>query len=156
MSANSSIAARVLDAAESPHVIRPGVRLRIDFAPGRALGPGKVDLLEGIERTGSLSAAAAAMDMSYKRAWLLLKSLNELFDEPLVVMTKGGRGGGGGAAVSARGRDIIAAFRFTERTCADAAGKAFAALQPRRSRARRKRGVKKLSLRARRGHKAAS
>jgi molybdate transport system regulatory protein len=129
-------------------VSHPSIRLRIDFAPGRALGTGKIDLLERIESTGSLSAAAAAMDMSYKRAWLLLQSLNELFDEPLVVMTKGGRGGGGGAAVTARGREIIAAFRFTERKCRDAAGKAFAALKPRASRSRRKRGVRKLSVRA--------
>jgi molybdate transport system regulatory protein len=132
-------------------VIIPDVRLRIDFAPGRALGPGKIELLEGIERTGSLSAAAAEMEMSYKRAWLLLRSLNELFEDPLVVMTKGGRGGGGGAKVTARGRQIIAAFRLAERQSANAAEAAFAALLPRTLRASRKSAVKKLSVRARSG-----
>jgi molybdate transport repressor ModE-like protein len=81
-----------------------------------------------------------------------LQSLNELFDAPLVVMTKGGRGGGGGTTVTARGREIIAAFRSTERKSADAAGKAFATLLPRALRSSRKRGVKRLGVRAKSGH----
>lgn len=104
---------------------RPVIRLRIDFAPGRALGPGKVGLLAAIAGTGSLSAAAAEVGMSYKRAWVLLQSVNELFDEPLAVMSKGGRGGGGGATVTPRGHEVIAAFRTAERKSSLAAERAF-------------------------------
>lgn len=106
-------------------MIRPTIRLRIDLAPGRALGPGKVDLLAAIAQTGSLSAAANLMRMSYKRAWLLLKSVNELFDAPLAVLSKGGRGGGGGATVTERGLQVVAAFRSAERSATLAAARAF-------------------------------
>jgi len=112
---------------------RPTVRLRIDFGPGRALGPGKIDLLESVERTGSLSAAAAEMEMSYKRAWDLLESLNALYDRPIVVMSKGGRGGGGGGKLTQLGLDVIAAFRSVERKCAKVAGAEFAGLAPKAS-----------------------
>ena len=104
---------------------RPAVRLRIDFAPGRALGPGKIDLLAAIAQTGSLSGAAAELGMSYKRAWFLLRSVNELFDSPLALMSKGGRGGGGGATVTDRGLEVIAAFRRAERESTLAAARAF-------------------------------
>jgi molybdate transport system regulatory protein len=123
---------------------RPVVRLRIDFAPGRALGPGKVWLLEAIAQTGSLSAAAAELGMSYKRAWLLLQSLNDLFDAPLAVMTKGGRGGGGSATVTDRGRQVIAAFRNAERKATLAATQAFDRLPATASRAPRKAVVTRL------------
>ena len=120
------------------------VRLRVDFGPGRALGPGKIDLLESIGRTGSLSAAAAALEMSYKRAWDLLQSLNELYERPMVTMSKGGRGGGGGPALTERGRDVIAAFRAAESQCARVAAEAFAELLPVTPRAGRRHPVRRL------------
>jgi len=123
---------------------RLSVRLRVDFGPGRALGPGKIDLLESIGRTGSLSAAAAALEMSYKRAWDLLQSLNELYEGPIVTMSKGGRGGGGGAALTERGRDVIAAFRTAESQCAKVATEAFAELLPVTPRAGRRLPVRRL------------
>jgi len=93
----------------------PSVRLRLDFGPGRGLGPGKVSLLEELQRTESLSAAAKSLGMSYRRAWVLLQSMNGLFDEPLALTSKGGRGGGGGVQVTKRGRETVSAFRRAER-----------------------------------------
>lgn len=105
---------------------RPRVRIRIEFAATRWLGPGKIGLLESVARTGSLTAAAADCDMSYKRAWVLLKAANEIFAKPLVEMSKGGRGGGGGARVTAEGEAVVAAYRRAERAAAAAAAEAFA------------------------------
>jgi len=104
---------------------RPKVRLRIDFAPGRALGPGKIGLLEAVARTGSLTAAAAECEMSYKRAWVLLRSANEIFGATLAEMAKGGRGGGGGTTVTALGQAVIQAYRFAERNANTAVSRAF-------------------------------
>jgi len=66
--------------------------------------------------------------MSYKRAWVLLQSVNELFDAPLAVMSKGGRGGGGGATVTDRGLEVIAAFRTAEHKSTLATARAFGRL----------------------------
>lgn len=101
-------------------------RLRIDLAPGRAVGPGKIALLEALDRTGSLAQAARELDMSYRRAWLLLKSLNELSGEAVVVSVKGGNGGGG-ATLTAAGRALIAAFHAVEAVATAAARQHFSA-----------------------------
>ena len=69
--------------------------LRIDFNEGRALGPGKVRLLELVGETGSISAAGRAMGMSYRRAWLLVDALNRTFHMPVVEARGGGADGGG-------------------------------------------------------------
>jgi len=74
------------------------VRVSIVFQSGARIGPGKAKLLESIRDTGSISAAARDMNMSYKRAWLLLDSINQAFIEPVVVAATGGSGGGGGAS----------------------------------------------------------
>jgi molybdate transport system regulatory protein len=89
------------------------VRFRVDFAPGRSVGPGKIALLEGILETGSLSAAARKLGMSYRRAWLLLDSLNRSFKEPLAAASVGGRGGGG-VELTALGREVIGEYRRLE------------------------------------------
>jgi molybdate transport system regulatory protein len=89
------------------------VRIRIDLGPGQAIGPGKIELLEALDQTGSLSKAARAIGMSYRRAWLLLRALNDLTGEPLATSVKGGAGGGG-ATLTAAGRDMIVAFRAVE------------------------------------------
>ena len=125
---------------------RPSVRLRIDFDSGRGLGPGKVGLLEAIRRTGSLTAAAADCGMSYKRAWVLLRSVNELFGAPLAEMAKGGRGGGGGATVTALGRGVIEAYRRAERNAGAAASRAFSAFPVSATRRPRKHRTRRLSI----------
>ena len=91
-----------------------GLRFRVVLRPGFWLGPGKADLLEAIDQTGSLAAAAARFAMSYKRAWTLVRELNAAFAEPLVATEKGGRGGGGGAALTALGRYVLDRYRRME------------------------------------------
>lgn len=88
----------------------PSVRFRVDFGRDEAVGPGKITLLEHIEKTGSLSQAARELRMSYRRAWLLLTSLNRSFREPAAVLMKGGRGGGG-ASLTVFGRQLIRVYR---------------------------------------------
>ncbi|OAP50163.1 hypothetical protein ATB98_00920 [Sinorhizobium saheli] len=87
--------------------------LRIDFPEDDRLGRGKIMLLELIRETGSISAAGRAMDMSYRRAWLLVDALNRMFKEPSVESQRGGRQGGG-AAVTPFGETLIARFRAME------------------------------------------
>ena len=103
------------------------VRFRVDLSPSCALGPGKIALLEGIARTGSLSQAARDLDMSYRRAWLLVESLKATFRRPLVISATGGKGGGG-AAVTPFGNEVIAAYRALESDILRQARTRFAAL----------------------------
>jgi molybdate transport system regulatory protein len=91
----------------------PGLTLRILAGARPAMGPGKAELLERIEATGSISAAARAMGMSYRRAWQLVEAMNRDFAEPLVTTATGGTRGGG-AQVTAPGRDALARFRKLE------------------------------------------
>jgi molybdate transport system regulatory protein len=78
-----------------------------------ALGPGKVELLEKINETGSISAAAKAMHMSYKRAWDLVNTMNSSFKQPVVSTSTGGKQGGG-TEVSEFGLKLIATYRHME------------------------------------------
>ncbi len=88
----------------------PGLVLRVLAAEYPALGPGKADLVELIDENGSISAAARAMGMSYRRAWLLVEALNSSFVQPLVRTEVGGKRGGG-AIVTEFGRRVIAEYR---------------------------------------------
>ena len=88
-------------------------RLRIAMGKGLILGPGKVDLLEAIERKGSISGAAREMSMSYRRAWLLVEALNQMFARPLVLAAPGGARGGG-AQITEFGKGVAAAYRRIE------------------------------------------
>lgn len=88
-------------------------RIRIKAGTNIALGPGKVDLLEAIERTGSISAGARELGLSYRRAWDLVDTMNHCFKHPLVARIKGGKGGGG-AQLTAEGRDILDIYRTME------------------------------------------
>jgi molybdate transport system regulatory protein len=78
-----------------------------------AMGPGKAELIERIAETGSISAAARAMGMSYRRAWQLVEALNAAYKSPVVVTAVGGEKGGG-ARVTPHGRRLAAAFRAME------------------------------------------
>ena len=83
-----------------------------------ALGPGKADLLQAIAAHGSISAAARAMGLSYRRAWLMVDAMNRLFADPPVETVRGGRGG---ACLTPAGRLLLADYRALERAIAAAA-----------------------------------
>ena len=89
------------------------VRLRILLNPGTGIGPGKADLMEGIDETGSIAAAGRRIGMSYKRAWLLMNALNCDFPQPLIEASKGGKSGGG-ACLTPLGKEVLATFRNME------------------------------------------
>ncbi|MDE2089900.1 MAG: LysR family transcriptional regulator [Gammaproteobacteria bacterium] len=78
-----------------------------------ALGPGKADLLEGIAATGSISAAARRMGMSYRRGWQLVDTMNRCFKRPLVETSTGGVRGGG-ARLTDLGEDVLRRYRKME------------------------------------------
>jgi molybdate transport system regulatory protein len=100
------------------------VRFRVHFDADTTLGPGKIDLLEQIANTGSLSKAARAMDMSYRRGWVLLHSLNTSYDEPAALTAKGGRNGGG-ATLTPFGRELIRVYRSFDAQLQQQAARAF-------------------------------
>ena len=85
-------------------------RLWLETDDGRFLGIGRLELLEQIAALGSISKAAQAMGMSYKRAWDLVSSMNTQATAPLVTTQTGGARGGG-AVVTEAGQVAIAAFR---------------------------------------------
>src|SRR5262249_4920430 len=86
------------------------VRVWVERNGQKVLGPGRVELLGHIERHGSISAAAKRMSMSYRRAWSLVRDMNETAGEPLVEVTTGGSGGGG-ASLTARGKEALAVYK---------------------------------------------
>jgi molybdate transport system regulatory protein len=89
------------------------VRFRVDFGNQCSVGIGKIELLEGIARTGSLSQAAREMRMSYRRAWLLLEDMNLSFDHRVARASVGGRGGGG-VVLTSFGTELVAGYRRLE------------------------------------------
>ena len=110
----------------------PSLSIRVDLGPDASFGPGKARLLELIGETGSISAAARAMEMSYRRAWLLIDDLKEVFGEPVVRTATGGKAGGG-ARLTVRGREVLRAFRHLEQAAAKAGARDVARLMRRRA-----------------------
>ncbi|MBS0377714.1 MAG: LysR family transcriptional regulator [Proteobacteria bacterium] len=86
------------------------IRFRVDLGPELAIGPGKIELLEQVGTSGSLSQAARALGMSYRRAWQLLDSLNAALLEPVTEARKGGSHGGG-SQLTEFGREVIRIYR---------------------------------------------
>jgi molybdate transport system regulatory protein len=91
----------------------PRLTLRIDFDQDRAIGPGKIKLLELIDRYGSISEAGRQMRMSYRRAWILVDNLNHCFRAPVVASQTGGQHGGG-ASLTAFGHALVDHYRAIE------------------------------------------
>jgi molybdate transport system regulatory protein len=89
------------------------LRLKLVLGPDTALGPGKSDLLEAIDQTGSIAAAGRQLGMSYKRAWLLVDTMNGCFKTPLVASVRGGKGGGV-AHLTPAGKEVLQRFRNIE------------------------------------------
>jgi molybdate transport system regulatory protein len=88
---------------------RGATKLRVMFGAEIAMGPGKRELLEAIAATGSISQSARQLGMSYRRAWLLVDTMNRCFREPVVASATGGTGGGG-AQVTEFGQRVLASF----------------------------------------------
>ncbi|MFN4275846.1 MAG: winged helix-turn-helix domain-containing protein [Ferrovibrio sp.] len=106
-------------------------RLRVVLAPDVFLGPGKADLLEGIAETGSISAAGRRLNMSYKRAWMLVETLNGYFAKPLVTAATGGKAGGG-ATLTALGQEVLMRYRRMAAATEKAIAEDVAALRKKR------------------------
>ena len=88
--------------------------LRVDLSEDRAIGPGKIRLLEAIRDTGSITQAGIALGMSYRRAWLLVDDMNNCFREPVIAAQAGGSHGGG-AALTPFGTRLIEQYRVVIR-----------------------------------------
>lgn len=94
-------------------------RLRLSVGAVVAVGPGKIALLEAIREHHSISAAAKALGMSYKRAWDLVNELNECLKQPAVTSSTGGISGGG-TALTDTGELLIHLYRTVESKAGDA------------------------------------
>ena len=103
-------------------------RFRVVCGEDIALGPGKAELLELIDKTGSISEAARQMGMSYNRAWLLTNAMNECFKAPVVVPLRGGAAGGG-AGLSETGRRALKMYRQLEQQSLKASAETWDELQ---------------------------
>ena len=107
---------------------RPAIRPRVYLRDGIAIGPGKIDLLRLIDATHSISAAARAMAMSYKRAWQLVDAMNRDLGRAVVATSTGGAGGGG-ATLTALGRTLVERYGALEARLNAAAAAEVDALQ---------------------------
>ena len=95
-------------------------RLRITRGDAIAVGPGKIDLLEAIATTGSITAAAKDLGMSYRRAWMLVDTMNRCFAGAVVAAEAGGVRGGG-TALTPLGAEVVQRYRNIENVAAKAA-----------------------------------
>ncbi|MEO8307481.1 MAG: transcriptional regulator [Pseudomonadota bacterium] len=114
--------------------MKPSAHVRVDFTDVISIGPGKIGLLEQIERTGSLSAAARELKMSYRRAWLLLTNVNTGFSEPVAVLSVGGVEGGG-ARLTKFGKQLVSDYRKLGQQVDELAQKTFAGVRTSRDKA---------------------
>lgn len=124
--------------------------LRVDFGSSRSIGPGKIRLLEAIDRTGSISQAGKSLGMSYRRAWLLIDDMNQCFRE-VVVSAKPGGAKGGGAVLTEFGAALVRDYRAIEEAAALAAKMKLRALESALRAAGRAEAIepRKMSLRSR-------
>jgi molybdate transport system regulatory protein len=108
---------------------RPAVQFRLRVCRGDdiAVGPGKVDLLESIAATGSITAAAKTLGMSYRRAWLLVDTMNRCFKAPVVDAEAGGTRGGG-TRLTPVGAEVVRRYRAAEAKAAKGAAADLAAI----------------------------
>lgn len=124
------------------------LNIRIQFDDDRALGPGKIRLLELIAEKGSISAAGRTMGMAYTRAWQLVEALNHVFDAPLVQIKHGGPHGGG-AEVTPLGLAVARAYREFEAETTAAAARIERLGRPAKPVLKKRRTVKRRAKKAR-------
>jgi molybdate transport system regulatory protein len=91
----------------------PKLTLRVELGAGRALGPGKIRLLEAIDQTGSITQAGRSLGMSYRRAWLLVNDMNNCFRDPVVEAEQGGAHGGG-TTLAPLGKKLVEQYHAIE------------------------------------------
>jgi molybdate transport system regulatory protein len=91
----------------------PHLSIRLDFANGDRIGPGKIALLEAIQAKGSITAAALHLGMSYRRAWLLVQAINDALQQPAVSTSQGGADHGG-TVLTRSGEEVIKLYRLIE------------------------------------------
>jgi molybdate transport system regulatory protein len=114
------------DAAEhQPAEVR--FRMRIRTGEHIAIGPGKISLLEAVRERGSISAAARSLEMSYRRAWLLIDELNKSLKSPATISEQGGQSGGG-CVLTPVGEEIVRLYREVERIAEQACEQQIASL----------------------------
>lgn len=101
------------------------LRLQLRLDADTRIGPGKIMLLEAVDRVGSISAAARELGMTYRRAWELIDHMNKAFGRPLVI---GQTGSTGGASLTDLGRDVVRRYRLIEQATREAAAEHIAAL----------------------------
>jgi molybdate transport system regulatory protein len=106
---------------------KSGLAIRVDLASGFRTGPGKVRLLEEIDRTGSISAAGRAMKLGFHQAWVLVDDMNKAFG-PVIATFRGGINGGG-ASLTKVGQMLVAEYRALEGATAAASRKHLKALE---------------------------
>jgi molybdate transport system regulatory protein len=105
---------------------RLSIRIYLD-APERALGPGMMQLLEGVAEHGSIRKSAAAMKMSYRKSWLLIQNMQDTFGGAVVTTSIGGSKGGG-AELTELGKSLLTCYRRIESRSSRAAAKDVAIL----------------------------
>ena len=105
----------------------PSLSLRVDFGTQGRIGPGKIQLLENIRSCGSISAAGRAMNMSYRRAWLLVDEINRICGRDAVETQEGGKGGGG-TKLTPFGLTLVARYQKIQRSVERAVRKDLRAL----------------------------
>ncbi len=105
--------------ARSSNVLK--IKLQVYHGEEIAMGPGKADLVDAIGEHGSISAAAKALGMSYRRAWLLVDTMNRCWRKPLIETAPGGQARAG-ARVTPFGRDVVAQYRALQDGASDACG----------------------------------
>lgn len=98
-----------LNASPLNHV----TRFRVQIKHGVAIGPGKADVLQGVNETGSMAETGRRLGMSYQRVWSLVAAMNRDFREPLVLTQRGGSAGGG-ARLTPAGKEVLAVYRAIE------------------------------------------
>jgi molybdate transport system regulatory protein len=91
----------------------PKLTLRVELGSGRALGPGKIQLLETIDKTGSISEAGRRLGMSYRRAWRLVDDMNNCFRDPVIEAQQGGAHGGG-TTLAPLGKRLVERYHAIE------------------------------------------
>jgi molybdate transport system regulatory protein len=92
---------------------KAGLTLRVDLSEGHAVGPGKIHLLEQIDKSGSIIQAGRDLGLSYRRAWLVINDLNNSFRLPVIEAAIGGIGGGG-TRLTPFGRKLVQLYQTIE------------------------------------------